>query len=215
MYNEYVLPEPSELLYDENDVAYFYNYVKTKFWNKLGQDDESVLTSKALLNFKEKRCSSDIKEWFMRDIAGYLQGFTFMDYSNVVIIPVPSSKGYKYSCIINAVKRIFHIMDNSINESALYLGLDSPANFIDGTGILKRTTNVIPMKYLWPKPSIEEVKQTISFYDRDPSIIHDDIVLIDDIITTGTTMNACKELLIENGVNPYKIHCFALAKTGG
>ena len=54
----------------------------------------------------------------MRDIAGYLQGFTFMDYSNVVIIPVPSSKGYKYSCIINAVKRIFHIMDNSINETA-------------------------------------------------------------------------------------------------
>ena len=68
MYNEYILPEPSELLYDENDVAYLYSYVKTKFWNKLGQDDESVLTSKALLNFKERRCSSDIKECFKEEM---------------------------------------------------------------------------------------------------------------------------------------------------
>jgi predicted amidophosphoribosyltransferase len=37
------------------------------------------------------------------------------------------------------------------------------------------------------------------------------ILLVDDIITTGSTLEACANLLIKTGVN--KIHGFTIAKT--
>ena len=53
------------------------------------------------------------------------------------------------------------------------------------------------------------------------NILHDvlngnnnyEIILIDDITTTGTTLHACKEILIENGADPSRILCYALART--
>jgi hypothetical protein len=217
MFYDYALPEDyyyyDTWVEEKKEIYFAHLYVKSRFWNYRAPDDEEVLLSKALLNFKDPRCTDDIKEYFMLDIASFVQTCIPFGTYRVTLIPCPPSKARRYSCIADAIQKIVEITETSGEETEEYLGLDSVVRYYDGTGILQRETDTIPMKYLKNKPTVSEVKETIECFDTEPSLLTNEIVLIDDITTTGTTMRACKEILIENGADPWKVHCFALAKT--
>ena len=222
MFTDYALPEnnsfDSSWFEEEKDIYYTYQYIKTAFWESREPDDENVLLSKALLNFKERRCKKEIKDYFMLEIARFISSCTPpRDYTrkrrSMTLISCPPSKRWSYSCIANAIQTIVKITTTSGLQTEQYLGLDPYVLYYDGSGILKRTTDTIPMKYLRNKPTISEVKDTITCFDTVPSVLSNEIILIDDITTTGTTLHACKEILIENGADPSRIHCYALART--
>ncbi len=222
MYKDYALPDDEyyqDSWYEKlQDIYFAHMYIKTDYWESRDPDDEEVLLSKALLNFKNYKCGKDIKEYFMLDIASFIQFCTpapgmIKTRRNFTLISCPTSRPGRYSCIADAIKRIVEITETSGEKTENYLGLDSVLLYYDGTDILQRTAAVTPMKYRRNKPSVAEVKKSIECFDTEPSLLNNEIILIDDITTTGTTMRACREILIENGADPDRIHCFALAKT--
>jgi predicted amidophosphoribosyltransferase len=82
-------------------------------------------------------------------------------------------------------------------------------NRVDGTSCLVRKYTV-PKKHLNGKRNISDEKKSISVENK--HIIKDKIiVLLDDITTTGTSMKACTELLLDAGAK--KVFGLAIAKT--
>ncbi len=79
----------------------------------------------------------------------------------------------------------------------------------DGTNCLRRFKTV-PPSHLGGERSIEKHLSSIK-------VIHSEIVndqhvfLLDDVTTTGSSMHACKQLLLDAGAK--KVQCFALGKT--
>lgn len=78
-------------------------------------------------------------------------------------------------------------------------------------------SNVLYRKYEVPKSSISHEKRSYSRqYDslgvRNKELIKDkNVLLIDDIYSSGASMHACKEKLLENGAK--KVYLFAYART--
>jgi predicted amidophosphoribosyltransferase len=81
--------------------------------------------------------------------------------------------------------------------------------FIDGTSLIVRTTS-IPKLSTGGKRDYKLQKDSLSFVKKID--LNDKIVyLIDDIVTSGVTLRACKDLLKENGAR--EVHCFAIGRT--
>ena len=68
------------------------------------------------------------------------------------------------------------------------------------------------MKSSGSRLSIDEIKDSLvcGLDLRDGNCL---IVLIDDIVTSGNTLNACRKLLIEHGAKPGRIVRMAIART--
>ena len=118
MYKDYALPDDG--FYQDSwykkiqDIYFAHTYIKSKFWKSQDPDDEEVLLSKALLNFKNHRCRKDIKEYFMLDIASFIQFCTPVAgivkiRTDITLIPFPTSRPGRYSCIANAIQKIVEI----------------------------------------------------------------------------------------------------------
>jgi predicted amidophosphoribosyltransferase len=110
----------------------------------------------------------------------------------IIICVIPSSnKGLEETSIRKIAKNICGI------------------NRLDGTSCLVRKYTV-PKKHLNGKRNISDEKKSISVENK--HIIKDKIiVLLDDITTTGTSMKACTELLLE--ADAKKVFGLAIAQT--
>ena len=64
------------------------------------------------------------------------------------------------------------------------------------------------------KPEYEDHLRTIRFMDDEKYNFKDSIfILMDDITTRGTIMNACGDILIKNKIEKDKIYKLAIAET--
>ena len=110
-----------------------------------------------------------------------------------VICVIPSSKTTKENTLIAVAKKL------------------SGDNIIDGTGCLKRKYDV-EARHKGANRDFYEEKETIKICNK--QLLKDQVVLlIDDITTTGTSMEASKSLLEDAGAK--KVYCLAVAKTMG
>lgn len=73
--------------------------------------------------------------------------------------------------------------------------------------LLKRTTK-IQQKKLGKEDRLSESKHSYVAKSVENMKIPKEIILLDDVITTGSTINSCKEVLLSLGVE--KIHCVSL-----
>ena len=73
--------------------------------------------------------------------------------------------------------------------------------------LLERTTK-IQQKKLGKEDRLSESKHSYVAKSVENMKIPKEIVLLDDVITTGSTINSCKEVLLSLGVE--KIHCVSL-----
>lgn len=88
-------------------------------------------------------------------------------------------------------------------------GLVDDLNLIDGTNILKRVASV-PESHIDGNRCKEKHIKSISVQNK--SLIKNKVVcVIDDVVTSGTTMEACCELLINSGAK--KVICVCIGKT--
>ncbi len=81
---------------------------------------------------------------------------------------------------------------------------------IDGTGVLRRTEKIKRISYGGPSyrqlhRATIEVRETELLESRP-------ILLLDDIVRTGASLRACRELLYENGAS--KVQALALGRVG-
>lgn len=79
--------------------------------------------------------------------------------------------------------------------------------------ILKRTKNIVSQKdcgAYYRNVKNRHLKTISCSYDLPNST---GFIILDDIVTSGTTMDSCKEILINHGAKEKNIVCLAIAKT--
>ena len=78
--------------------------------------------------------------------------------------------------------------------------------------LVKRVRNTAPMKHLNPTERQNNLKKAF-IIGRNDVKLYDRIILVDDIYTTGTTLDEIAALLKEHGVS--KVYCVTLACGSG
>ena len=116
-----------------------------------------------------------------------------------VIVPVPlhlrrqRSRGYNQAaCLAKALGRSLHL---PVEEK-----------------LVKRVKNTVPMKRLNPAERQNNLKKAF-IIGRNDVKLYDRIILVDDIYTTGTTLDEIAALLKAHGVS--EVYCVTLACGSG
>ena len=78
------------------------------------------------------------------------------------------------------------------------------------TDILVRTINTLPQNSLNPQQRAKNIKDAFKIIDS-TKIDNKNILLIDDIFTTGSTINECARILKMNGAN--EVYFYTLSTT--
>ncbi len=111
-----------------------------------------------------------------------------------VIVPVPISKRKK-------VKRGYNQAELVARELAKYVMLPVETEW------LVRTKDTMPQKELTPVERRNNLKSAFKISDN--IVKYKKVLLVDDIYTTGSTMDACAQVLKTSGVQ--KVYCLSLA----
>ena len=118
-----------------------------------------------------------------------------IDDEQVVITTVPSSDATCISSgIIDLSKKL----------------IQSQQNLIYGTACIKRIKSIFKQSNSSEKRTKKRHKDSIEIQNKS-LIKNQKVILLDDVLTTGNTVNACQELLLEAGAKEVKI--IVLAKT--
>jgi competence protein ComFC len=96
---------------------------------------------------------------------------------------------------------------NQTELIAKYIGEKTGKKLLDNLLVRKKMTK--RLKKLSRTEREEELKSAFEC-NKDINIFASTVLLIDDIFTTGTTLDSCSEILIESGVADVKIITFAV-----
>jgi competence protein ComFC len=174
---------------------------------------------KAIFNYKTPLCRQAIWEVkyrankkLIRDFSLLLYEYileeltdleTFNNFKNIILLPIPASpkrtreKGFN-QCILICRELIKIDKERNSNNFNLL------ENFL-----IKENETEHQARVSNRKKRLENLKGTFSINGNPPS--NSSFIIIDDVITTGATMNEAFRALKETGVNTKKIRGFALA----
>ena len=167
-------------------------YLKEYIPKNRGIED---IFSKKILKFKDNQKQIYINHFAKR----ILKKYKFIDQHEFSLVRAPSSnkENIANSCL-KLIDKIIHF---------------SSQNHLNASLFLKRHTSIEPQhRFNNTKRDIKIHFETISIEVSYLSLIqNNNIILFDDIYTSGSTMNACSEILFKNGAK--QIIQIALGRT--
>lgn len=194
-----------------NNVAYIYDYYKKDM--ECSKEERTLCLG--ILGYKELGQNTwiydsiinrqEFYDKFTHDLFNLVSKIVYTQFYGkirITLISVPRSNNQKLNTISKSINQIV----KWANKGYFY---NSSVKLIDGSNTLERTMTIEPEKQ--GSRSIEKHIKSITVKQQFTK--NDAIILLDDITTTGYTMNACKKLLIQNGANAQNIVCAALAQT--
>ena len=131
-----------------------------------------------------------------------LLDIVFKDIDKIALVSVPSSNPNNFP----QTKKSANIIENTFKESNLEKIIDSKYN-----NIISRNKKIISQKDSPDRWDIDRQKNSLLCEKNLSESIG--FIILDDIVTTGTTISACKELLIDNGANEKNIVGLTIAET--
>ena len=196
---------------DTNNIYYLYKYLPISCYNRVPEDFK-----KNELIRRYKNCSNEILSYKNNDNQKIYNNFTyklmyavvnlldvvFKDIEKIALVSVPSSNPDN----VPQTKTSVNIIEKIFKESNLENILDSKYN-----NIIVRNEKILSQKESMDKWDIDRQKNSLSCEKNLPESIG--FIILDDIVTTGTTISACKELLISNGANEKNIVGLTIAET--
>ncbi len=123
-------------------------------------------------------------EWLAQQMIRYL-GDKWKEWDCDVIMPIPVHKKKR-------VKRGFNQTEIMAERIAEYLRVPCVAN------LLERTVNTTPQKEFSPEERRKNLKNAFKISEN--IVKYKKVLLVDDIYTTGSTIDSCAEVLKEHGV---------------
>lgn len=196
---------------NNDDIYYLYKYLPISCYNRVPEDFK-----KNELIRRYKNCSNEILSYKNNDNQKIYNNFTyklmyavvnlldvvFKDIEKIALVSVPSSNPDN----VPQTKTSVNIIEKIFKESNLENILDSKYN-----NIIVRNEKILSQKESMDKWDIDRQKNSLSCEKNLPKSIG--FIILDDIVTTGTTISACKELLISNGANEKNIVGLTIAET--
>ena len=196
---------------NNEDIYYLYKYLPISCYNRVPEDFKK---NKVIRYYKN--CSNEILSYKNNDNQKIYNNFTyklmyavvnlldvvFKDIEKIALVSVPSSNPDN----VPQTKTSVNIIEKIFKESNLENILDSKYN-----NIIVRNEKILSQKESMNKWDIDRQKNSLSCEKNLPESIG--FIILDDIVTTGTTISACKELLISNGANEKNIVGLTIAET--
>lgn len=123
---------------------------------------------------------------------------------NIGLVAAPSSKTGKESAVAKSIERIRerYLEGENFGNHVIY----------DYSGLLQRVEDV-PNSHKGQRVSYGQHMETIECMRQNLSRYWTTFIIIDDVTTTGTMLEVCKDIMIENGANEDCIYKLAVSRT--
>lgn len=130
--------------------------------------------------------------------------------SKIGLVAVPPSKVDKESPIRECIQIIRNWYELDISEDEY----DCDKDIYDYGNLLTRTEDIkTSHRGYGRRPSYDDQKASIACSRNRLWRYHTDFILLDDVTTMGTSMKACKDILVEHGSDEKRIYQLVIAKT--
>ncbi len=176
-------------------------------------DEHHINFSKELLGFKDDLDDYSVN-LFTKDLFEFISKISNNEISDeinkLVLIAVPSSKTYKTN---NSIKKSIDIIEEWCNDGKLESDYEFNKKIINCKDLLKRIKDV-PTAHLGEgRASTEEHIDSIKCMKDNFSYDNTAYIILDDITTTGNSMRACNEVLLDKGIDKENILNIAIGAT--
>ena len=194
----------------KDGIYYIYNYVPVRRQKRA--DDAEVQLSNDLLDYKDGK--QEAMDRFTSDLQYAVATLSRKSKrKNIGLMAVPSSTVGHESTVCKSISRIYTW---SYLHPFLRIPIDEDKKIYDYSNYLIRTSNVqkAAKARRGKRPTVEDHINSISVSKETPLWKYRTaFIIIDDITTTGTIMQACRQILLNHGAKEEDIICLALAKT--
>lgn len=190
---------------NEEEVYYLHNYIPIDKRSSANLNDKKL--SVKVLNYKyDKKPEMRIfTRELMKAISFISENIIQDNQVKLALVSIPPSQVDKWSAIQESINKIENFYLNGIMSEKF-----NCSNEIVNCNVLKRISNVNYAHLEGPRPTYEEHIESISC-NKDLSSCEATFILIDDITTRGVIMDACEDILRQNGAED--IYKLAISKT--
>ena len=200
---------------DETSTLFLYEYIPSRFWSTCEEyeliETNNILKYKSFMDEKDKE-NYPIVVAFTFDLLNALAAISKNQLKRpkgLVMISVPRSDPEKESTISHSIRLIAKLSADGVAKT----NSDCRSPLIDASSLIKRTRYLDPVHKGAARRDIESQinSMAITYNGR----LKNDVgyVIIDDIVTSGTQMKACRQLLQSKGVMSHNIVQLAIGRT--
>lgn len=189
----------TSLEWTHGKIYYLASYVASRYWKYRNDDDSDVYDSKLIVSFKNgaDHAIEQVSTRMLSAVNELIENYVSSEY--LILAPIPSSKLRKMTNMYRAAE--------FIGESCCHRG------DVEVLEMFERIYDM-PAAHEGDRPGYDDQKNSIRC--NYPELCNENYtcIILDDVTTTGTIMDVCKDILIENGMPEENILRLAFAKTG-
>lgn len=198
-------------------IYYLHDYLPKSLYRTFDyswKEDELIIDyvefSDKLLVYKDD-VDSEVNNRFTNELIKaiiMLSDSVFKNLDKIALVPVPSSKVN----VTPQTKKSVEVIENAFKKCLIDFSSKKLLD-LNYNNILKRTKDIVSQKDCgaYYRNVKNRHLKTISCKNNLSNSIG--FIILDDIVTSGTTMESCKEILINHGAYEKNIVCLAIAKT--
>lgn len=195
--------------WDQEANSYFiHKYYSPKFWDLLSDQDRNI--SNQLLDYKDQR-NNKAYGYFTYDLMEALAEIVKKGFQRdrLLLVSVPCSNPNKLPTTSKSIEMLAKMSADGTVESFTQCNIP----FLDASNLLIRIEPIRSAHQSTNRPKLRDHIRTIGITSNEVPKNNAGFVIIDDIVTTGTQMQACKHILQSNGVEARNIVQLAVGKT--
>lgn len=184
-------------------VYYLHDYIPKAFHAKASPQEISVASEIWAFKSRSKRAFIRFDRELFYAVAGIIQENHLTEAGLTAVPSSDQGKPYPMLLIIKDIVR--RIEDISETRTLSFRVFD------DGSLIQRKTS--IKKAHQGERATYDEQLASLRCLKKDLCNRHQAYILMDDVITTGTSINACRDLLAANGIDRNSIYRLVIAKT--
>ena len=191
----------------EDGIYYLHDYVPMR--RRKNYSDEDIEISEKVIDYKNG--NQQAFNQFTTEIAKVISSISEeVTKKYIGLVAIPPSKADKESTVHQSI----HSIKEAYEQGYMRSLFGCKKKIYDYSHLLQRDYDIrSSCRSYGNRPDYEEQKASISCIRNRLYLYHTAFILIDDVTTSGTIMDVCEDILIENGMDEDHIYRLAIAKT--
>lgn len=189
----------------ETGIYYLHDYIPKR--NFSIHSYEEVEMSKKIWDYKDKR--GDALAVFTNELMQAITQISRNMVSNKIgLVAVPPSKVNKSSTVRDSI----WIIENWYKQGKTRIDFNCYKEIYDYGNLIMRSSD-ISTAHEGQRATYEEQMESLTCQKSGLSRLWTTFIILDDVTTLGTSMDACRDILIQHGAKEQYIYRMAIART--